>query len=377
MATRFTTVLRLPARRVPACRIRVGHGLAGLLARELARRPLGGRYALVSDPQIARLQAPDIESALQSAGLVVQRFVCPGGEAGKTRDAKADLEDQLLAAGLGRGDALLALGGGAVSDLAGFVAATYHRGIPWIALPTSLLAMVDASLGGKTAVDAPAGKNLIGAFHPPTAVYADLAWLDTLPESGVREGLAEVAKHALIAVSDLTCFVETNAADLVARRPEAIERVVVASVALKVEVVAADPLERGRRAILNFGHTVAHALERVSGYRLSHGDAVGIGLRVEIDLSQRLGFLPAADAQRARSLVTRLGLPTRVPPDIDLDRIVDCATLDKKARGGEIRCVVLRGIGDVAVQGDDWTVAVEASLMRAALAAARAPAGGP
>jgi len=371
MAPRFTTVLRLPARRVPACRIRVGRGLAGLLARELVRRPLGRQYALVTDPQIGTLHAPALESALRGAGIVVQRFDCPPGEAGKTRASKAELEDRFLAAGLGRDAAVLALGGGGVTDVAGFVAATYHRGIPWIALPTSLLGMVDAALGGKTAVDAPAGKNLIGAFHPPTAVYVDLAWLDTLPAAGLREGLAEVAKHGLIAVSDLTRFLETEAAALLERRPEAIERAVVLSIALKAEVVASDPLERGRRAILNFGHTVAHALERVSDYRLSHGEAVGIGLRVEIDLSARLGFLPARAATRARWLVARLGLPTRVPSELDVERIVACATLDKKARGGEIRCVLLRGIGEVVVQGDEWTVPVDPAVMRAALAAAR------
>jgi len=372
----FTTVLRLPARRVPSCRIRVGRGLAGRLAHDLARRPLGSRYGLVTDPRIEQLHAIAVESALRSRGIVAQRFVCPGGEAGKTRAAKADLEDRLLEAGFGRDAALLAMGGGAVTDAAGFVAATYHRGIPWIALPTSLLGMVDASLGGKTAIDVPAGKNLIGAFHPPTAVYADLSWLDTLPESGVREGLAEVAKHGLIAVSDLTTFLEMNAARIQAREPDAIERVVVASIALKAQVVAGDPLERGRRAILNFGHTVAHALERVSSYRLSHGESVGIGLRVETDLSERLGFLPAPVAARARSLVTGLGLPVRVPPDLDLDEIVACAGLDKKARGGEIRCVLLRGIGEVVVEGDDWTVAIPAAVMRAALDAARGGGAG-
>lgn len=371
VAPQFTTLLRLPARRVPACRIRVGRGVAPLLARELARRPLGRRYALVTDPRVADLHAPAIEAALRKAGLTVERFICPGGEAGKTRGAKADLEDRLLARGYGRDAAVLALGGGAMTDVAGFVAATYHRGIPWAALPTSLLAMVDAALGGKTAVDAPAGKNLIGAFHPPTAVYVDLDWLDTLPEAGLREGLAEVAKHGLIAVSDLTGFLETNADALLARRPEAIEVAVVASIALKAEIVAADPLERGRRAILNFGHTVAHALERVSDYQLRHGDAVGIGLRVEIDLSERLGILSAADAARARRLVTGLRLPTHVPSGLDVERIVACATLDKKARDGEIRCVLLRGIGEVAVQDGDWTIPIAQPVLRAALAAAQ------
>jgi len=213
---------------------------------------------------------------------------------------------------------------------------------------------------------------LIGAFHPPAAIYADLDWLRTLPEAGMREGLAEVAKHGLIAPTDLTGFLEMQAAALLARRPEAIEFAVAASITLKAEIVAADPLERGRRATLNFGHTVAHALERVADYRLRHGDAVGIGLAVEIDLSERLGVLPEKEAKRARRIVLGLGLPTRVPVDLDLDRVVACAALDKKSREGEIRCVLLRRVGEVEVRSGDWTVPVPRSALRAALAARQA-----
>jgi 3-dehydroquinate synthase len=294
-------------------------GALGGLGEVVAERVPGRRIALVTDEHVApRLGAwgcPDLGE---------RRFVLPPGESTKSRERWGILTDALLDAGYGRDAAILAVGGGVVGDLAGFVAATYLRGIPFIQVPTTLLAMLDASVGGKVGVDTPRGKNLVGAFHPPEAVVADPRVLADLPEREYRMGLAEAVKHGTLAH--------------LGRR----------SVEIKAEVVSDDERESGRRAVLNAGHTVAHALEQVSGYALPHGEAVGLGLLVEARIAEALGWCRPGVAARLRALLTVLG--------------------DKKNRGGTVRIAPVADLGRVEMRGGTWTAAVPPEVMRAAVA---------
>src|SRR6185312_8347084 len=258
------------------------------------------------------------------------------GEASKSRESWAGLSDELLEMGFGRDSGLIALGGGMVGDLTGFVAATYMRGVPYALAPTTLLAMVDASVGGKTGVNTPQGKNLIGAFHPPVAVIADPQTLATLPDREYRGGLAEAVKHGLIADQSYFEWIESAAEDILRRDPAALAHLVRRSVEIKAEVVSEDEREGGRRAILNAGHTVAHALERVSNYGLPHGEAVALGLVLESELAEQLGLADPGLPRRVRDLLAGLGLPDQLLPGVDPMALVDSMRGDKKNRRGHI-----------------------------------------
>jgi 3-dehydroquinate synthase len=249
--------------------------------------------------------------------------------------------------GLGRDGCVLAFGGGATLDLAGFLAATYARGVPWVALPTTLLSMVDAAIGGKTAVNTPHGKNLVGAFHQPSSVLCDVGYLATLPDREVRSGLAEVAKTALLEGEERLSWVEENARRLTGRDPEALEEGVLFCVAYKAGIVEADELETGRRRILNLGHTLGHGIEAASGYALRHGEAVALGLIAEARLAELEGVAEAGFAQRVEALVEALGLPVRLPPDVTPRGVVPYLSRDKKTEAGRPRFVLLEAAGRV------------------------------
>jgi 3-dehydroquinate synthase len=266
-------------------------------------------------------------------------------------------------AGLGRDALVVAVGGGVTTDLAGFVAATYLRGIPWIAVPTTTLAMLDAAVGGKTGVDTALGKNLVGAFHPPAAVIVDPALLATLPERAYREGLAEAVKHAAITGTREMQWLATHASAILARDPDAVAALVERNIAIKAAVVADDEREGGRRAVLNAGHTVAHALEHALGLALAHGEAVGIGLVMESRAGEQLGLTAPGTADQLAALLEELGLPTSPPHDLDRARARDALTRDKKNRAGQVRATLLAGIGEVARDGKAWTVAVDAEAL--------------
>ena len=281
------------------------------------------------------------------------------GERSKTRETKARLEDRLVAWGVGRDSVIVALGGGVTGDLAGFLAATWHRGVPVVSVPTTLLAMVDAALGGKTAVDLPGGKNLVGAFHQPVALWADLDVLRSLPAKTYREGLAEAVKTAAACDAGLFRRLEADVDALLRRDERVVGRVVARCLALKGAVVAADEREAGRRAILNFGHTAAHAIEAATGYRISHGDAVAIGLVAESRLACRVTGLPRAHADRIEALLRAFGLPVRPPPDLDPGMLARAALRDKKTRGGRVRCVLPERLGEMPTR-DDPSVSVDA-----------------
>jgi 3-dehydroquinate synthase len=285
------------------------------------------------------------------------RLSLPPGERHKSRDSWAMLTDALLDQGFGRDSALVGVGGGVIGDLTGFVAATYQRGVPFVLVPTTLLAMLDASVGGKTGVDTPQGKNLIGAFHPPVAVVADPATLRTLPERDFKAGMAEAVKHGLIADAAYLDWIEANATALLLRDLDALTHLVRRSVEIKAAVVAGDEFEAGPRAMLNAGHTVAHALELASGYSMLHGEAVALGLRAECVMGELAGLLPDVTFARVARALDRLGLPARAE-GLNPERVRTAMLRDKKGVAGETRFAIPVGLGAAAMRDGHWTVAV-------------------
>jgi len=260
---------------------------------------------------------------------------------------------------------VIAVGGGVTGDLAGFVAATWQRGVPVIQVPTSLLAMVDSALGGKTAVNLPGGKNLVGSFHRPVALYADVGLLATLPDAHYVGGFAEAVKSAVVGDAKLFGWLESGHDALLDRHPASLVRLVVACLSVKGRIVARDEREQGRRAVLNFGHTVAHALEAASGYRTPHGRAVALGMVVEGRIASRVTGFPAAHARRVEALLRRFGLPSVPPRRLDVDALVRAAARDKKNRAGELRLALPRSLGRMLPA--PFTVAVDPALLRSAL----------
>lgn len=311
----------------------------------LAALNLRGPVAIVSDSNVAPLYADPVLANLRQAGYEATLLTIPAGEEYKTLETVAMLWRSFLKAGLDRRSTVIALGGGVVSDLAGFAAATFMRGVAWLCLPTTLLAMADASLGGKTGFDLSEGKNLVGAFHPPRLVLADATTLDTLPEVELRAGLAEVVKHGVIADPGLFDLCAAGYESARANLPEIVRRAML----VKIKVIEADPFESGERASLNFGHTVGHALEAVSGYRLRHGEAVAIGMVVEARLAERLGLAEKGLAARLEAALDALGLPVVIPPDLERQAILDALRYDKKKAGGVVRFALPRAIGQVQV----------------------------
>ncbi len=326
--------------------IRIGSGGLEGLGEEVVRRTGASQVALVTVPEVGRRYAAPVMRSLRQAGLRVDKLEVPDGDASKSLACLGRLYDALLDLGLDRSSALIALGGGAVGDLTGFAAATYLRGIQFVQIPTTILAMVDASIGGKTAVNLPQGKNLVGAFHQPSLVWLDLAFLSSLPVRQRAAGMAEVVKVGAIWDARFFARLERDAERLMGLEPAALVPALERACRIKAEVVSRDEREEsGLRELLNFGHTLAHALEAVAGYRkILHGEAVSIGMVHAARISERLSLAPAGTRERLESLLVRLGLPVRIPKD---DRRAHLAALqvDKKKEGRKIRYVVLRGIG--------------------------------
>lgn len=323
--------------------LRVSEGALDTLPRELAQRALRGPLMLVSDSNTGPLYARRVLAALTSAGCVASHFSFPAGEASKNLATAGELWAALLAAGIERRGTLLALGGGVVGDLAGFAAATYLRGVNWVNLPSSLLAMVDAGLGGKTAIDLPQGKNLVGAFYPPRLVLADPDLLTTLPENEFSAGMAEVVKHAVIGDGELLSWC---AQGLVSARERA-GALVSRAAAVKVRVIEQDPYEGGLRQALNFGHTLGHALEHVSRYAYSHGEAVAIGMVAETRLAERLGIAERGLAEHLAEVLAALQLPVSIPAGIERADLLAAMAHDKKRTAGEIHFSLPRRVGEV------------------------------
>ncbi len=322
----------------------------GLLCRpELFSRHLAGQQVLVVTNEVVGqwyLQA--VVDAIQAP--VKAELVLPDGEAYKTLATVERIFDRLLELRFSRNATLVALGGGVIGDLVGFAAACYQRGIAFIQVPTTLLAQVDSSVGGKTGVNHPLGKNMIGAFYQPKCVIADTDALATLPDRQLRAGIAEVIKYGLIRDAAFFRWLEENINQLLARDPAALEYAIEHSCRIKAEVVAADECEAGLRAILNFGHTFGHAIEASTGYGwYLHGEAVAIGMCQAADLSRRLGLLSAAEVDRIIALIERAGLPLTPPPELESDRLLARMAVDKKNLDGKLRLILLEAIGQATL----------------------------
>jgi 3-dehydroquinate synthase len=353
---------------LPTYDILVQHGAlerAGDIARAATR---AHRYAVITDTNVAPTHAERVVQSIGSLGT--RTLTVPAGEASKTRETWARLTDEMLESGFGRDAAILAVGGGVVGDLAGFVAATFMRGIKCVQVPTSLIAMIDASVGGKTAVDTPRGKNLVGAFHQPAAVIVDPAALGTLPSNHFRAGLAEAVKHGVIAdpvylertVTDAPLLLHTAA-----QPGDALESLVARSIEIKAEIVRRDEREQGLRQVLNFGHTIGHAIEAASDYKLLHGECVAIGMVCEAVMAEKIGVASSGTARDVRRAVERVGLPTAVPRNLGADRLLAVMRSDKKARSGKVRFALPREIGAMATGDGSWSVPVEESAIRGVL----------
>ncbi|MFM6989161.1 MAG: 3-dehydroquinate synthase [Arenimonas sp.] len=338
--------VELAARRYPI------HIESGLLRRGInVLQETKGPLLIVTDDNVGPLYADALKQAIGRPDCPVWRM--PAGEAEKTLARFGELLEHMAERGLTRDARVLALGGGVIGDLAGFAAACYMRGIAFVQIPTTLLAMVDSSVGGKTAVDLPAGKNLAGAFHQPQAVYIDPDVLATLPERDFRAGLAEVLKYGAIADARFFDWLEDNADALLAREPAALEGAILLSCRHKADIVARDETEQGERALLNFGHTFGHALEVLLDYgTLLHGEAVAIGMQLAADFSVELGHADIGDSQRLRALLIRFDLPAKLPAGLDADAVVAKMRLDKKAAAGRLRLILWRGMGKAFIAQD-------------------------
>jgi 3-dehydroquinate synthase len=331
--------------------IHIGDGLIETLPKMLGGQGVS-RIAVVTNPTVANLYLDRMQTVLADGGLPVVPIVIPDGEVHKTLATWTTVHDQLLSARLDRKSVIIALGGGVVGDIAGFAAATYQRGIAFIQVPTTLLAQVDSSVGGKTGVNHSLGKNMIGAFYQPRLVVIDTSTLATLPERELRAGLAEVIKYGLIRDHDFFAWLEDNVQALMARDPEALAHAIEVSCRHKAEVVANDETEQGDRALLNLGHTFGHAIEAGLGYGTwLHGEAIAAGTVLAARLSARLGWLNELDVDRIVTLFTAAGLPIQGPP-LGADRYLELMSHDKKVVSGNARLVLLRTIGAGVVTSD-------------------------
>jgi 3-dehydroquinate synthase len=332
----------------------IGAGLvdhAGARIRPLLRRPI---VAVVTDETVSALHGHRLERSLAAAGVTGHPIVIPPGEGAKSFSGLERLCDALLALELERGDLIVAFGGGVIGDLAGFAAAILKRGVDFVQIPTTLLAQVDSSVGGKTAIDTPRGKNLIGAFHQPRLVLADLGLLDSLPERELRCGYAEVLKYGLLGDADFFAWLEANGARVLAREPDALMEAIGRSVEMKARIVGEDERESGARALLNLGHTFGHALEAESGFgdALKHGEAVAAGCAMAFRFSSRLGLCPPEDAERVGRAIAAAGLPSRLSDLAERPRaraLLARMSQDKKARSGRMTFILARGIGQAFV----------------------------
>lgn len=342
--------------------VRIGSALlerAGFWMKELG---YGGKAVIISDDTVYGLHAEPLRLGLINAGFDVTDIVVPPGEEHKTLETAETLYEELAGANTERTTPVFALGGGVIGDMAGFVAATYLRGLPLVQVPTTLLAQVDSSVGGKTAVDYGGYKNMIGSFYQPRLVIADTGTLRTLPDIEYVNGLGEVIKHAAIRSALFFEFLEKNMPLILSRDEDILQAVVADNVRIKADVVSKDERETGLREVLNYGHTIGHAMETVSEFRLKHGQAVALGMVAAARLSSRMGILPPADVARLEDLVAAAGLPVHFP-DIDRRAVLEAMKRDKKVRLEKIRFVLLRSLGH-AFMSEDVDMALVEEVIR-------------
>jgi 3-dehydroquinate synthase len=347
-------VARGPERIVlPSYEVIVEPGALGNVAQMIAPFAEKRRVAIVTDAHVDQLYARRIAAQLPGSEI----FTIAPGESAKTRETWAQVTDDLLSTGFARDTLIVAAGGGVVGDLAGFVAATYMRGVPFVQIPTTLLAMIDASVGGKTGVDTVAGKNLVGAFHQPALVVADPNVLATLPTNHFRAGLAEALKHGVIADAEYFGRI-AQARDATARDERDLTGLIAESVRIKASVVARDERESGLRKVLNFGHTIGHAIESVSNYKLLHGEAVAIGMALESALAERLGVAKPGTANAVREALEAIGLPSTFPA-LDRTAVLAATKSDKKARAGRVEYSLPAKVGSMAGESSGWSIPVD------------------
>lgn len=331
--------------------IGIGYDMAGDIGRSLAAHPRGSRYVIITDSHVAPLHGDGLVKRLREAGLTATLMEVPAGESSKNMKTVLDIAARLLALGVDRKCALIALGGGVVGDLVGFIASVYMRSLSYIQIPTTLVGQVDSSIGGKTAVDLPEGKNLIGTFYQPAAVFIDLKYLETLPESEFTNGLGEVIKYGLIAGEEMFALLEERMSALKRRERDMTERIVARCCEIKKRLVEIDERDRGPRHLLNFGHTLGHAIEAASGYVFSHGEAVSLGMKAVVRISVRLHGLPPGEGNRIEKLLCAAGLPTRLPENIATDDVMARLKADKKKDGDAVPFIVLSKIGSPMING--------------------------
>jgi 3-dehydroquinate synthase len=347
-------------------RVSVALGLLDRVGDVVRERAPAHRYALITDDEVGPRYAARVAASFGPAS-VARIITVPAGEAQKTRETWAGVTDALLADGFGRDSAIVALGGGVIGDLAGFVAATFMRGIPYVQVPTTLLAMVDASIGGKTGVDTAAGKNLVGAFHRPSAVLADPETLATLPVPQLRAGLAEVIKHGVIADEGYFVRVVDDVPRLLDRRGDrwldAVTPLIVRSIEIKADVVHRDEREAGLRKTLNFGHTIGHAIELCGSYEMLHGEAVAAGMVLESALAERAGIAESGTLERVRDAVSAAGLPAGRPRAYQPAQLLAATRSDKKARAGVVEYALPRRVGAMACADRGWGCPVSDDLV--------------
>ncbi|NQZ57748.1 MAG: 3-dehydroquinate synthase [Lentisphaeraceae bacterium] len=351
--------------------IEIGHNLFDTLVSDLQQglMPKASRYALITDSNVAPLYAESLLQKMKDAGLTVDMLIMTAGEINKSRETKSQLEDEMLGLGFGRDSAIVALGGGVVSDLSGFLAGTFGRGIPFINYSTTLLSAADASVGGKTAVDTPVATNLIGLFHQPAKVYIDIDTWKTLPAREVRSGLAETIKHACLADKEFFGWLQENinliaSADETPLNTAACEHIAFKNCETKYNVVKADEKESNLRQILNLGHTAGRAMETLLGYTMTHGECVAVGMAVQAEIALDMGLISIDEKNAIYALIKKAGLPTEIPSSVSLEDLVIKMRTDKKARQGKIRWVLQDGIGAMKTfENGSYSIALEESYI--------------
>lgn len=347
--------------------IEVGYHLETKLIEDIQNGLVGNitKFAVITDSIVKDLYAMPILKLLENIGYEANLFAFAAGEKSKTRKTKEEIEDAMLQKGYRRDCCILAIGGGVVTDLAGFVAGTYGRGIPFINYATTLLAAADASVGGKTAVDTPLATNLIGLFNQPKKVYLDIAAWQTLPPRQVASGMAETIKHACLASREFFDYLSHHMEDIWAFHPSACMHIAEENCRIKYSVVMKDERECGLREILNLGHTVGRAIETVSGYRLLHGEALSIGMAAQARLSHHLGYLPDEERDKVISLFEKARLPVAIPSYINREELVQKLYTDKKVKNGKLRFVIQNGIGSIAeFQEGVYAIPIEEHIAR-------------
>ncbi|MCM1246090.1 MAG: 3-dehydroquinate synthase [Roseburia sp.] len=335
--------------------VQIGRDLIPEFVRDMKDGLAGSirKFAVITDTNVEELYGKPVLEALRATGFQAELFVFPAGEKSKVRKTKEMLEDAMLAKDFRRDCCVVAVGGGVVSDLAGFVAGTFGRGVPFVNYATSLLAAADASIGGKTAVDTELATNLIGLIYQPRKVYVDIDTWKTLPKNHIVNGMAETVKHACLADGDFFDYIEEHVEEVLNCDPAVCEYISEKNCNVKYQVVMKDEKEKSLREILNLGHTVGRAIETVSEYRLLHGEALAIGMAAQVMLGCKLGFLTEQERDRVISLQEKIGLPVRIPDYIDREALVKKLYTDKKVRDGKLRFVFQKGIGDVMTFGED------------------------